>query len=280
MVTEHEQWGLATGRSATVLGPTTLDGRSPTPRQRAIVAALTLHRDREVDTDTLIDTVWGEWVPAAARQSLQNQIGRLRAAHGPDVIITGPRGYRLGRATDVEQFVDLVAPHVGAPADRSRIAPLAAGLALWRGVPYADLPESPAVEAERAQLTELHALAGEHLAEARLASGAVTAALQHLTGLTREDPYRERRWLLLMTALHQAGRRAEALDAYRQLSELLARDLRTRPSEAARDLRDVIAEGQIIDLGPAPATDGAGDARKPCSVRRAQRRQRTCPSAS
>lgn len=278
-VTERTQPDQDDGLLATALGPVTLDGKTPTPRQRSIVAALVLHRDRELDTDTLIDTVWGERVPRAARPSLQNQIGRLRAEHGPDVIATGARGYRLGRVADVTRFVELVEPHVTAPADRSQLAPLEMGLALWRGIPFVDLPEAPAVEAERARLTELHALASEKLAECHLATGDPAAALHILPGLTHEDPYRERRWLLLMTALHQSGRSIEALDAYQRLEGLLAEELGTAPSAGLQDLRRNIAEGHGLISADRPAPgDAAGH--NPCSARRAQRRQRTCSSAS
>src|SRR3546814_8208547 len=88
----------------TVLGPTTVAGEPVTARQRAILAALVLHRRRALTTELLIDAVWSDDVPRAARQSLQNQITRLRRRFGADLVVTDGTGYRLGWATDVGRF--------------------------------------------------------------------------------------------------------------------------------------------------------------------------------
>ena len=43
-----------------------------------------------------------------------------------------------------------------------------------------------------------------------------------LRGLVTEHPMRERLWALLMRALEEAGRRAEALETYAQAREVIA----------------------------------------------------------
>jgi DNA-binding SARP family transcriptional activator len=53
-----------------VLGPVELSGDHGgrlSPRQRSVVAALVLGEGGEVDTDTLIQRVWGEDAPPTAR---------------------------------------------------------------------------------------------------------------------------------------------------------------------------------------------------------------------
>src|SRR3546814_5020932 len=91
-----------------LLWPTTVACEPVTARQRAILAALVLHRRRALTTELLIDAVWSDDVPRAARQSLQNQITRLRRRFGADLVVTDGTGYRLGWATDVGRF-DLLA---------------------------------------------------------------------------------------------------------------------------------------------------------------------------
>src|SRR3546814_17314400 len=88
----------------TVLGPTTVAGEPVTARQRAILAALVLHRRRALPTELLIDAVWSDDVPRAARQSLQNQIPRQRRRFCAELVVTAGTGYRLGWAPAVGCF--------------------------------------------------------------------------------------------------------------------------------------------------------------------------------
>ena len=52
----------------------------PGARQRALLAALVLHRGRVVPLDRLVDDVFGEAPPRDARNALQTYIVRLRQA--------------------------------------------------------------------------------------------------------------------------------------------------------------------------------------------------------
>src|SRR5690606_8797953 len=85
-----------------VLGPTTVEGTTVTDRQRALLAALGLHGDG-ADTPTLVDAVWGGTAPRSARQSLQNQVSRLRNRWGAGLIVTEGTTYRLRADTDVDE---------------------------------------------------------------------------------------------------------------------------------------------------------------------------------
>ena len=232
----------------TVLGTTTVGGVALTKRQRAIVAALALHEPRGASTEALIDAVWTDDVPRAARQSLQNQITRLRRQFGADLIETDPAGYRLRRPTDVGDFEDAVSGWLGRPASPLAVTPLESGLTLWQGTPYADLPDHHAVEPERTRLEELHAQAGEHLAVCRMTAGDLRGATTDLAVLVEHQPYREHRWGLLMLALHLDRRRADALAVYQRAAERFARDLGTQPSAAMRRLRSEIEQDSPIDL--------------------------------
>ena len=50
------------------------------PKQRGLLAILVLEAGRVVPTDRLVDSLWGEEAPKTATASLQNTVGRLRAA--------------------------------------------------------------------------------------------------------------------------------------------------------------------------------------------------------
>lgn len=267
-----------------VLGPVRVGGTAPSRRQRSILAALALHGGA-TSRDRLIDAVWAGQAPRSARQSLQNQIARLRATFGDDLIVTEPGGYRLGWTCDVASFESLIGPHLGRAPSHAAVEPLTAALALWRGTPFADLDDVPGLDAARARLEEMFASGAEQLAACRLRRGADPAILGELHSLVAEEPYRERRWALLMTALHRAGRSAEAIDAFDRMAAVLDTDLRARPSNAIRRLRDAIGAHDVLDLDavglvPSPEAPATPQPSGPCHRRLAQRRQRTCSGAS
>src|SRR3546814_5103640 len=58
----------------TVLGTTTVAGKPVMARQRAILAALVLHRSRALTRELIIDAVWSDDVHRAARQRPRKQI--------------------------------------------------------------------------------------------------------------------------------------------------------------------------------------------------------------
>jgi DNA-binding SARP family transcriptional activator len=275
------------GWQARVLGPAELcrGDDAPvrlTPRQRAIVATLALRDGRPCTTEQLIDAVWGWAAPSSARQSLQNQIARIRAATAPEVIAFGPAGYVLGCTTDADAFERTVTDALGREPGVELIEVLAPALADWRGSPYEDLADVAGADGERARLTELLLRAEEQLAASRLLARDLDTAVRDLWSMVATEPLREGRWAMLMTGLHAAGRTAEALDVFRKLCATLDDALGTEPSEELVDLRRRIADGDepmIVDLRDRPAELASDDAPAPTRcTRRRQRRQRHCSS--
>jgi predicted ATPase/DNA-binding SARP family transcriptional activator len=249
----------------TVFGPleATRDGVAVAvggPRQRAVLAALLLAAGRHVSTDALVDAVWGDDAPATAVKTIQKYVSQLRAQlAAPDLIVSRADGYSLPTDTvDVRRFEALLA-ETAAAADPARIVELAtAALRLYRGEPYADLPDLPAAQAERRRLMELRMSAVEALAEARLGLGGDPALIGWLHEQLSAEPLRERLWAALMSALYRAGRQAEALAEYQRLRTILVEQLGTEPSPAVRSLHERILRQE--DDAPSPAV-GDGRAR-------------------
>ncbi len=114
------------------------------PKQRAVLAVLIAHAGRPTSPDELIDAVWGEEPPPAARATLQSHISRIRTELG-DVVVFEGGGYRLAvdrDRIDSERFEEGVERARtladSQPAEAAKL--LGEVLALWRGHPYADVP--------------------------------------------------------------------------------------------------------------------------------------------
>lgn len=229
------------GRIA-VLGQPTIDGRTLTPQQRVLVSVLALHRDRGATLAFVVDVIWPHGAPGTARSSLQNQITRLRRTFGNDIIMHDRGRYRLGCSTDLDAFDMLAHRWVGVPPSPFAIIELQAALGLWRGNPFDDLSDDPAAEVEQVRLQFLRERCFEALIAARLLIGEPVTAIGELTHHTVSAPFHERPWELLLLALHLAGRRSDALLAFRRHASILREELGVGPSQMMGRLRQAIVD--------------------------------------
>ncbi|MEU6593859.1 BTAD domain-containing putative transcriptional regulator [Streptomyces sp. NPDC046881] len=207
-------------------------------RLRTLLAALALRPGRTATPGTLIDEIWADDPPQDAPAALQALVGRLRRTLGRHAIASTPGGYRL-EAT--EDDVDL---HVFARLTRTGTQALAAGdpatahrtlteaLALWYGPALADLPDRTA--ATRPDALRLEATRAR--AAAALALGRAREVIPELRELTAAHPYDEPLHVLLIRALRDTGRTADALAAYESARRTLADTLGTDPGPELRDL--------------------------------------------
>jgi DNA-binding SARP family transcriptional activator len=231
------------------VGGVAIDGKALTKSQRPLLAALAVARRHGATIDMLIDAVWPMSAPPSARQSIQNQVARLRCTFGADLITTTADRYLLTSVTDVDA-IDRVA-HL---CDRTTVTPaeadaLVAVLADWRGEPYAELPDHPVAQAERARLHHVQSRLIETLALHRLVDprGDQHAAIVELTVRTSTDPLHEQAWELLVVALHLAGRRTEALGAYARFAEHLDHQLGAAPSRRFQQVRALVMADDPVD---------------------------------
>jgi predicted ATPase/DNA-binding SARP family transcriptional activator len=232
-----------------VLGSLRITGNGVTEPTRAshrrLLSLLLLEAGHRISTERLIDMHWGENPPDGARAALQAHISALRRLLTPALIRTEGYGYRL--ALDFVHL-DAVEFEAAAAATREAVAKqewdaaveaAAAALALWRGPPYAELRYDDFAIADIARLEETYQELWEIWAGSLLSLGRPADALPELERLVVEHPYRERLWEHLMTARYRLGRHAEAVRAYRQLSEHLA-EIGLEPGPSIRRLEEKI----------------------------------------
>jgi DNA-binding SARP family transcriptional activator len=208
------------------------------PIERRILSALAALRPRVVPTDTLIDAAWGEQPPPSARKTLQTNVFRLRERLGTSTVIGQAGGYRLADAVhvDVDEFE-------AAAGGASSVASWDDALRWFQGTPFEELLSWQPIEARRARLEELHRSACEARVEAALGSGRAAAVISDLEELVVAEPFRERRWCLLVRALIGADRRAEALRAAERARRLLADELDAPPGPELSGLYESLLTG-------------------------------------
>ncbi|MEU2427775.1 BTAD domain-containing putative transcriptional regulator [Streptomyces sp. NPDC007851] len=231
------------------------------PRLRALLTVLALHPVRTLTPDTLIEEIWAtdDAPPQDAPAALQALVGRLRRALGKDSVISTPGGYRLAAAEDdidlhvferrVREGTEALAG--GDPATAHRV--LTEALALWHGPALADLPDR-ATAAARPEALRLEATRARAAAALRL--GRALDVVPELTELTAAHPYDEPLHALLIRALRDTGRPADALAAYESARRALADGLGTDPGPELRALHASLLTPAPTPLAAPPPRTG------------------------
>ncbi|MEV0135371.1 BTAD domain-containing putative transcriptional regulator [Dactylosporangium sp. NPDC050688] len=261
-----------------ILGPLEVVGEggpvdTGTPKQRAVLAMLTMQPGRTVSVQRLIDELWADEPPERAIASLQAYVSRLRRALEPGrtardrstVLVSRAPGYQLmvpADAVDAARFAAAVEQaRAGTdPAEALRV--LTDALQLWRADPLPELGDSPLARAERGRLQELRLIAMEERSEALLRLGRAAEVAYLSESALAEAPYRERLWGQLMLALYRSGRQAEALAAYGRARAGLVDELGIEPGPALQQLeQDILRQAPHLTAPPAVSqTPGHGPA--------------------
>ncbi|MGW2543527.1 AfsR/SARP family transcriptional regulator, partial [Kitasatospora sp. NPDC001574] len=254
------------------------------PQQQAMLAVLLLRPGHSASATDLIAALWGEEPPNAAMTTVRTYAWRWRkildggtaggadgAADGggggddkaPSVLVSMGDGYRLvlpKLAVDAAE-----AESLAAEAERTaRTDPLRArdllnqALELWQGEPLAGIP-GPFAERHRQRLEELRLTLLEERIGLDLTLGRHSRCIPELTALTTEHPLHERAYELLMRALYQAGRQADALAVFRGVRQLFLAELGVGPGTELEQLHRRILEGDPALAAPT-APEPAGPA--------------------
>ncbi|MEV6118822.1 BTAD domain-containing putative transcriptional regulator [Streptomyces sp. NPDC052109] len=235
------------------------------PRVRTLLTALALRPGRTATSETLVDDIWADDHPGDAPAALQALVGRLRRALGRHTIASTPGGYRLEATEDhVDLYVFERLVHTGTkalaaadPATAHRA--LTEALALWHGPALADLPDRTAAtrpEALRMEATRARAAAALDL-------GRAPDVVPELTELTTAHPLDEPLHALLIRALRDTGRPADALAAYESVRRTLADTLGADPGPELRALHASLLEPPDEPAPPKPAKPSPAPAQPP-----------------
>ncbi|MFI7121990.1 BTAD domain-containing putative transcriptional regulator [Amycolatopsis sp. NPDC049868] len=222
----------------------------------AVLAVLALAPGHTVARQDLIGALWGEESPTSADGSIYTYVSRLRQALEPEraprssrgLLASSVAGYSLEidkEQVDAHRFRELRA---SAALRRERGQAAAAledierALGLWRGDALADLP-GPFAATQRSSLGELRLAAVESRAEILMELGRHRELVAELTALCREHPLRERLRALLMQALHESGRTAEALEVFAEARATLVGTSGLEPGAELRTLHQRLLIG-------------------------------------
>ncbi len=228
-------------------------------KRRALLAALLLRANYVVPVDDLAEVLWGQDPPSDARTGVQNYVMRLRQALGAagSRITTQPRGYLIRvqpGELDLDRFEGLLrdARTSGRQANWPAAGgSAAAALALWRGEPLADVGSDLLLAREGPRLSELRLQAQELRIDAELWLGRAGEVIGELRQLVARHPLRERMHGLLMLALWQDGRQAEALAAYQDTRNVLVAELGTEPGSDLQQLhQQILTADSTLALSP------------------------------
>jgi DNA-binding SARP family transcriptional activator len=217
------------------------------PQQCAVLSMLLSRRGRFISLDDILNGLWDDQVPAAARPTARTYISRLRrslsAGSGGMTIKTGLGGYALeltDGSVDFLEFEALVESSRSSRASgdlRGAAEQLQRGLALWLGSALAGVP-GDAVERERARLERLRVMAAQELLELKLELGRHVEVMVELAAVIAGDELNEGLRELRMLALYRCGRQAEALEEYRKVRTLLRHELGIEPGPRLRGLHE------------------------------------------
>ncbi|SCK48273.1 BTAD domain-containing putative transcriptional regulator [Streptomyces sp. WMMB 322] len=238
-----------------ILGPLTVRaGGAPLavggPKPRAVLATLLLQPNGFVSVDLLTEVLWPGGAPPSAVANVRTYVRSLRralaAAGTATQLRTESSGYALLLAPGEIDALLFEERLEDARAERDRGDDAAAlrgyesALRLWRGSVLQDLPSSVVWDPAVTRLEGLRSVAADECLEVRLRTGDHASLVADLRSRLAEDPLREDLWRMVVQALRDAGRIAEARSAYAEAERIIAAELGIEPSGPLRAIGEEI----------------------------------------
>lgn len=233
----------------TAEGPLSIGG----PRQRRLLALLTMRAGSVVSLDWLSEYLWSDGDrPAAPERAIRTYVSRLRLSLPEALqgwIETAGLGYRLVAPAESVEHRRFSILRADARRARDRDDPAAAhavldeALSMWRGDPFVELDDLDwaRAEIERLQLDRLEML--EERWETALALGRHTQITGELATFTARHSHRDRAVRQYALALYRSGRTPEALRALSNHRRSLADETGLDPTAEVVDLERSILDG-------------------------------------
>jgi DNA-binding SARP family transcriptional activator len=231
------------------------------PKVLQVLALLLVRANHPLPMGALIRELWRDHPPKSAVTTVQTYIYQLRKvieraqppAHEPEVLLTRSSGYLL--RVDPERLDALVFQRLlgegrrlleeGRPDEASKR--LDEALDLWSGPCLSHVPRGPLIGPHAVRLEEQRLHAQELRVRADVLLGRDRESIGELRSLVMEYPLNEWFHGQLIRALSRAGRRDEALTAYRWLRLALAEELGLEPSHELQSLHQ-----EVLGASPAP----------------------------
>ncbi|MGW4489978.1 BTAD domain-containing putative transcriptional regulator [Amycolatopsis sp. NPDC004368] len=224
------------------------------PAQSLLLAVLLARAGTPTGVDELVGLLWEDEPPASAVNVIQRYVGALRRLIEPDLaarspgrwLVRHPGGYGLqldAASSDLVEFRTRVQRARRAESGEDALAEFNAALALWRGPCAAGLMMPGRARALLAGVDHEGLATVVEAADVAHAAGLpLQPLLAHLERAVKADPFNETVHARLMLALDSVGRRAAALEVYREIRKRLVDELGVEPGvELTRVQHDVLA---------------------------------------
>ncbi|GIH08541.1 SARP family transcriptional regulator [Rhizocola hellebori] len=210
-------------------------------QERCVLGLLLLEAGKAVPTERLMDLLWGDPAPAAARSTLHSYLARLRSRLSPLGVrlVTRGSGYLADvdpQTVDVHRFLAALGAAQQHADPQARAQILGDALDLWHGPLLGDVADEHLRNRVGARLAEQRLTALELWAQAELAIGGHAAIMSRLTEVVQANPIQEKLAALLMRARYQGGDVAGALAVFVTLRDTLADQLGLEPGRELDEL--------------------------------------------
>jgi DNA-binding SARP family transcriptional activator len=230
-------------------------GRKAQRRVLQLLGAIVALGPRSATRQALIDALWPELEGDAGVDAFEATVYRLRKLLGSDAavrlehtVVTLDPGLVWIDAEAFERLADEVERGSGhAPLAPPLQRALDKALTLYAGPLLDGEEERPWVLAARQRLGSRLVRLAQTVSEAHTRKGAHAAAVDVLARAIELEPFAEDLHRRLIEALADAGRRAEAVAAYRRCEDLLGRTLGVRPSPETKRAIDRLRRGAGVD---------------------------------
>ena len=229
--------------------------RSWRPKARLLLLYLVTRRSRAAPRETLMELLWPESAPKAARQNLRVLVHDLRqitrSAGGtasPTPLIAGDTSTlaldpNLDLWVDTDPFLASVVKARNLAAEGLVLEALVCygeALSLYGGDFIAEELDAEWCIVDRRSLRQQYLDALQAVASLRAQKGDLGLALSASQRLVEEEPALESAWQSLMSLYWESGHTDRAVLAYRQCCRALLRELDMEPSAETQDLYETI----------------------------------------